>query len=196
MPVKLYNLANVDRKLLNDENSWQWKLNFAGAYMQHNYYVYYVVDQIMRENEDLKAIVEIGTGNGALTTVLGLWGVRRKIPVLTVDHGKMFNDSIFECLHIHYACEDEFGEEFKDILKAYTQGFTEKIFLICDGGDKIREFNLWAPQMASGTIIAVHDWTVEVPYDAIKQTSDKYCTEYHKERWNKMNCQFATFKVR
>ena len=83
-------------KSINSSNSWQWGLTFIGQEMQHNYYLYYTIDNIMIDNPNISGIVEIGTGFGALTTFLGLWGINRNIPVLSVDHKTKHNRYIFD----------------------------------------------------------------------------------------------------
>lgn len=45
-------------------------LTFVGQYIRHNYYEYYMLDDIIENNPQIKSIIEIGTGNGALTMVL------------------------------------------------------------------------------------------------------------------------------
>lgn len=190
-----YNIHNVERKFLTDSESWEWRLSFIGQPMQHNYYLYYIIDKIM-EDHQVSKIVEIGTGYGALTTVLGLWGIAKDIPVLTVDIQNMHNEKIFKALDITYLQVDEFGKEFEQAVSLFTKDFTDKVLFICDGGNKIREFNLWAPHLASGSIIAIHDWTVEVRYSDIENTVKSYCIPYNEPLWNKLNVQFATFKVK
>jgi len=190
------NLENNLKKSYNDKDSWEWHLTFIGQMMQHNYYLYYTIDQIMLNNDFFKGIVEIGTGNGALTAVLGLWAIQKDIPILTVDHKKMFNTPIFEALNIKYLQEDEFGDVLRTAVKLFIKAVKGPVFFICDGGNKIDEFNYWAPLLPSGSIIAAHDWTTEIDMKSIKDTVDKYCTPYNSEGWNKMNIQFATFTIK
>jgi len=190
-----HNIHNVERKFHTDSESWEWRLSFIGQPMQHNYYLYYIIDKLMEDNQFSK-VVEIGTGHGALTTVLGLWGITKDIPILTVDTQHIHNEKVFNHLGITFMQIDEFGEEFEHAVSQFTNNFTDKVLFICDGGDKVREFNLWAPKLASGSIITIHDWTVEVIHSDIKLVADQHCVPYNEFMWNKLNVQFATFKVK
>lgn len=49
----------------------------------------------------------------------------------------------------------------------------KKTFIFCDGGNKIKEFNTYAPLLKSGDCIAVHDWGVEINWEAIKKVADE-----------------------
>ena len=43
-----------------------------------------------------------------------------------------------------------------------------KTFIFADGGNKIQEFNTYAPLLKSGDCIAVHDWGVEINFESIQ----------------------------
>ncbi len=183
-------------KSINSELGWQWWLTFIGRRMQHNYYLYYIIDKIMLDNPSISGIVEIGTGRGALTTVLGLWGISRNIPVLSVDREKLYDERIFDSLRITHLQMDEFSEELKDNVLSFVKSVKGQVLFICDGGDKVREFNLWTSLLPSNSIIAIHDWRVEFNYSDIEDTIKNYCTVLYQEDWNSMNVQLAIFKKR
>lgn len=186
---------NQERKFLNGPTEWEWHLTFAGRYMQHNYYLYALIDRIMSENPDIRGIVEIGTGGGALTTVLGLYGISKNIPVLSVDHEDSHDSRIFRQLRIRYLQMDEFSDEFANELLDFLASINGPVLFICDGGHKAKEFRLWAPVLKPGSIIAVHDWTTELDLESINSVASIHCVPYKEERWNLMNAQLATFKV-
>lgn len=190
------NSENEARKHLNDERSWQWHLTFTGRKMQHNYYLYKIIDGIMCDNPNLAGIIEIGTGYGALTTYLALWGIKYDIPVLTVDHQEMHDTRLFKQLNINYIQMDEFSPKFEQIVRLFLCKAKGPILFICDGGNKIKEFNLFASILPTDSIIAVHDWTIEATLPDIEKAVNNYCIPYNKEMWNLMNVQFATFKIK
>jgi len=189
-------LTNNERKFINSANSWQWHTNFIGYHMQHSYYLYHIIDEIMTENPEIMGIVEIGTGSGALTTVLGLWGISRNIPVLSVDIKNIHDDKVFRALKITYIQLDEFSDYLISEVKRFINRVNGPILFICDGGNKIREFNFWAPLLKPNSIIAAHDWTTEIDYDSIASIASLHCEPYKEYRWNEMNVQFVTFKTR
>ena len=176
------------------EPEWEWHLTFAGRYMQHSYYLYNVIDQVMIGNPNISGIVEIGTGYGALTEFLGLWGISRGIPVVTVDHAIIHDEHVLDSLGVHYLEMDEFSDEFLEYIKDFIESLDSLLF-ICDGGNKPKEFNLWAPLLKSGSIIAAHDWGTEINWSDIQSTIDTYCTPYAQEGWNKNGVRFAMFRI-
>lgn len=163
--------------------------------MQHNYYEYYVLDDIVDNNPQIKSIIEIGTGYGALTIVLGLYGIKKSIPVYTIDMNPKLSVSvwpIFKALNVQYDNNDCFRDTV--IIKIDQIINNQPTYIICDGGNKIKEFNFWAPKIPVGSIISVHDWQVEISMNDIKEVVDKYLLQQYKpERWMEMNIQFATF---
>lgn len=189
-------MDNQQRKTVNNDTSWQWHLSFVGQYMQHNYYLYHTIDRIMINNRNISGIVEIGTGHGALTAFLGMWGIKRDIPVLSVDHENMHNDRLFEHLEILYLQMDEFSDELVEKVTEFVHNLRGPTLFICDGGDKVREFNFWVPLLTPATIVAVHDWTLEVNQSDIDETINSCCVPYEPHRWNEMNVQFAVFKIK
>jgi hypothetical protein len=185
--------AAKSRKRRNDDVSWQWWLTFIGQPMAHNYYLYYLVDRVFEEHPGIAGVVEIGTGHGALTTVLGLWGIKRDVPILTIDHRNTHDDRIFDALGIRYLEADEYGEETAGAVREiFGRG---PVFFICDGGDKPREFRFWAPRVPSGSVIAAHDWGVEIgPDDVTDVVRDNGLDPFLPDQWTRLNVQFAMWR--
>ncbi len=74
--------------------------------------------------------------------------------------------------YINYFHQDVFSEETKLHVVENISQF--KTFIFCDGGDKAKEFNMYAPLLKSGDCIAVHDWNREIGYNQINHTLEKY----------------------
>lgn len=179
------------RKEINNENSWQWHLTFIGQYMQHNYYLYYVIDDIMLNN-NIDGIVEMGTGCGALTLVLGLWGIKKNIPVLTIDNIREKSQEIlpiFKALNIDSYIGDENNEKTINYIEKFIDN--KKILFICDGGNKTNEFKVWSPKLSIDSIICIHDWNIEC---SLKNINIDLYEPYKRELWEKMNVHFSIFK--
>ncbi len=165
------------------------------ANMQHNYWLYYILDDIIENNSQIKSIIEIGTGYGALTTVLGLHGIKKNIPVFTVDINLKLSQpiwSIFNMLNIKHYEGDIFNDNIISKINSIVNN--QPTYIICDGGNKPKEFNFWTPKIPIGSIISAHDWGVEISMNNIKDIVDKNLQFYKPERWNEMNIQFSTFK--
>jgi hypothetical protein len=73
---------------------------------------------------------------------------------------------------VNYFHQDVFSEETKSHVVDNISQF--KTFIFCDGGDKAREFNMYAPLLKVGDCIAVHDWGHEIGYHDISETLNKY----------------------
>lgn len=53
----------------------------------------------------------------------------------------------------------------------------KKTFLFCDGGNKVEEFNTYAPLIKTGDRIAVHDWDTEIFENQIQDVCDEHSLE-------------------
>ena len=65
------NPANKNNPVVMD----RWYKTFLGQHQQHTYWLYKVIDDIITDNPQLRRFVEIGTGAGALSVVLGLHAI-------------------------------------------------------------------------------------------------------------------------
>ena len=176
------------------ERGIPWHTTFIGQLMQHNYWLYSVVDKVMVENPDIKSIVEIGTGCGALTTIFGLWGINRNIPVLSIDHQEhLHNKTILNKLGVNLLCADEFADSTREhILNTINN---QKTWLYCDGGYKMKEFSSFAEALPKGSIISAHDLGVEFNAEVAMSSVPPGTVEpYKKELWMDLNIQLALFR--
>jgi hypothetical protein len=193
-PIKSQDLWKI-----NSAISWEWGTTFVGQHMQHNYRLYYLIDDIMQNHPNISSIVEIGTADGALTTYLGLWGIEKDIQVMTVDkatveQGRYRSERIFKALGIHEYIGDEYETQTaNDILKFIGDKPT---FLVCDGSQKHWEFKRFTPHLPKNSVIGVHDWSFCCTMDHIRAVVDKHCDLYKPERWEELNVQFGMFVKR
>lgn len=151
----------------------KWHKTFLGIKQQHTYWLYKVIDDIFNEN-DFERIIEIGTGRGALSILLGLETFQRELKqFITIDIIKPENvDRIFKLLNIKFLQVDHF--EYK---LPY-----EKLFLFLDGRGKDKEFNYFRNKVKAGSIIAIHDWGREF------ETKDLDVTGFESVKEEEWNC--------
>lgn len=170
-----------------------WHTSFIGQHMQHNYWLYAIVDRIMAENPKIKSIVEIGTGAGALTMVLGLWGVKKGIPVLTIDHEMRHDKKLLDHLRVKYLQSDEWSTETtKAIAKTIAK---QPTLLMCDGGWVSKEFQTYAMYTPKGSIVTAHDLGSEFNHEADAEEMVPFVLEkYREEWWMEANVQLAMYK--
>lgn len=175
----------------------EWHTKFVGQRQQHNYWLYEVLGRVIEKNPQIKSIVEIGTGNGALTLVLGLWACRLNLILLTLDINPSQAEPIskvLDKLSVKRITLDEFSPVAIDSIRKHIG--QEPCLMICDGGNKPRELNLWASMLPKGSIITGHDWTVEIQESDVKDMEERLCEPIHKEWWLEKNIQMAFWKVK
>lgn len=162
--------------------------------MQHNYWLYAVIDRVMLANPQIGSIVEIGTGSGCVSTIFGLWGIHRSIPVLTIDHVNRHHSAVLKKIGVTFLQADENNDETKNVIIKHIADSPTWVY--CDGGCKSREFNKFAPLLPSSSIISAHDLGMEFRHeiDAIKLCNEGIIEPYHPEWWMEFNIQLAIYK--
>lgn len=180
---------------LNNKNSWQWKLTFIGQGQQHNYYMYYWIDQVFQGHPHFKKIVEIGTGAGAVTIVLALWGIKLGgVPVLTIDRRMKCDKYLFDALKIIFRQVNEWDGKTIEGIEKFIGG--RPTFMLCDGSNKAAEVNFWAPKLSKGSVIAAHDWGSEIWVNDVSELESKgIIKRWEEEWWLKMNNQLAVWEI-
>lgn len=181
----------------NSARSWSWHCQFVGQICQHNYRLYHIAGDIIQANLQIKSIIELGTGRGALTMFLGLWGLRLRLPVVTTDitDGRCLDVlHVFDALNVKFIKADEFKPETDELLLEVIK--EQPTLFFCDGANKNWEFNHWATRLPRQSVIGVHDFGVESHMEDMKQVADQYCEPIFTDRWMEMNAQTAWFKVK
>lgn len=178
----------------NSEHSLPWHTHFIGQHMQHNYWLYAIVDRVMAANPQLRSIVELGTGAGALTTVFGLWGIKRDLPVLTIDNVVRHDTKMLSALKVRFCQLDIFSDEAACEMESCIGG--APTWLFCDGGWKGKELLTYAQTLPKGSIISAHDLGTEFKHD---YHAGKLCDEgvievYQTDWWMENNIQLALYK--
>lgn len=104
-------------------------------------------------------VIEVGTSVGGMTCCLGVACKNIGARLWTFDKWETVPagmDWWFDVLGITYCCMDVFEGG-----RAYIQTLLQEdgmSVVLCDGGDKVREFHQFAPMLKAGDYIATHDW--------------------------------------
>lgn len=121
-------------------------------------------DKLFKKLEDeetpVARIIELGTFHGGLSVFLGIYCFMKNIPFITYDIQPFVNSinnvkQLFKTLKVDYRlknindCHDEITSEIK------KPGLT---LLLCDGGDKVNEFNVFSDYIKPGDVIMAHDY--------------------------------------
>lgn len=135
-------------------------------------------------NTPVKRIIELGTFHGGLSIFLGIYCFMNDITFITYDiqpfvHELPKINNLFKILNINYKIKNinnSFDEIKNEIQK---DGVT---LLLCDGGDKVNEFNTFSNYLKNNDIIMAHDYAV----------NDKVFNEEIKNKlWNWHEIQYS-----
>lgn len=116
------------------------------------------------KNEKFDNVIEIGTSYGGLSLFLYEKSKELNFSFTTYDISesrvkKFWNDNE---LPFNYKIEDCFSEKTQsEIISKITNG---KNLLLCDGGNKIKEFNLFSKYISVGSYIMAHDYSKDWQY--------------------------------
>jgi len=151
---------------------------YRGWGAQQNHNAFEVFHNFIKETKPAR-ILEIGTSIGGFTQFLkhSLNELNLNSKILSLDiHRLNWYDEIIN-MGVDIRIENIFLDNFKDIPQEYKDFINEEgvTVILCDGGDKIREFNLLSNFMKKGDYILAHDYA----YD--KELFEK---EINKKVWN------------
>jgi len=170
----------------------RWYKTFLGILQSHAYWMYGIIDKVLNENKQIKGIIEIGTGKGALSIFLGLECYERGLkPLLTYDIlSPKKGEMLFKLLNIKFINRDYFH---KDSIKEIMEYINDiPILFMSDGGNRIKAFNYFVGLLKKGSVIASHDWesvmgnsTTRLNDVTSRDTVNKYSLEpLYKDEWD------------
>lgn len=135
----------------------RWYGTFLGYRQSHAYWMYKVIDDVLNENKQIRGIIEIGTGRGALSIFLGSECYERGLkPLLTYDILPLKKEpKLFRLLGIKFFNRDCYHE---DSIREMTEYIDGPILFFSDNGNKIKDFNYFIKLLPKESIFASHDW--------------------------------------
>jgi cephalosporin hydroxylase len=155
---------------------------YMGGGMSQSYAAIYFMEYYF-EAHRFNYVVEFGSQKGALSTYFA--NMAAITEAFFFDTHELYPDNAWlvreyeGCGHwysklaeispyINYYQKDAFSEEIFNHTKENMEEL-DRAFLFCDGGDKIKEFNMYAPLLKTNDRIAVHDWNLEIGYRNIER---------------------------
>lgn len=148
-----------------------------GARVQQHPKAFEVFEEFFKQNADLDLVVELGSGGGGLSMFISDQCKQYDIKFLTYekypDKGITHNPE-FQNRNIDFRQQDIFDEKTKTEVK---QAIAEsgKTLVLCDGGNKIKEFNTYVDYLKLGDIIMAHDYA---------PSQELFETKYKDKIWN------------
>lgn len=158
---------------------------FLGHYMQQHEDTIPTFDRFFDKFEPQR-IIELGTSNGGFTTFLGLYAYVSDAVIHTYD--KIECDPIYipllNILPVTRLICNIFEKEYAISREILRNGRT---LLLCDNGNKIKEFEIFSKYLKLGDIIMVHDYVRERPERGICEITYSdiadFCEEYNIEEF-------------
>ena len=121
-----------------------------------------LIDKVFPSLDEPELIIEIGTWKGGFTLFLRNTFPNAEIHTFDIENigNKQAKKKAFSSNKIKAHIENCFES---DLIKNLITSKKRKI-LLCDGGNKINEFNYFAPLLNKGDIIAMHDFAPNLKY--------------------------------
>lgn len=141
-----------------------------------------VFEKFFDQNADLDLIVELGSGGGGLSMFISDQCKKHDIKFVTYEKrpdSGITNNNEFKKRNIDFRQRDIFDEqtllEVKELITSHG-----KTLVLCDGGNKVKEFNTYVNYLKLGDIIMAHDYAPNA----------KVFQENYKDKiWNWMEIQ-------
>jgi cephalosporin hydroxylase len=203
----MFNEENINRKSNLEEND---SLScFMGHCAQQNPNVFKVFYDFLNEKRPSR-IIEIGTAMGGFTMFLKITcnELGLDIPIRTYDiNGRHTYQEMIES-GIDVRIEDIFSSDYQEINQEVIDFIKDDgtTLVLCDGGNKIAEFNILSKFIKPGDYIMAHDYAFDEQYfkENINnklwnwleiQESDisTACSEYNLESYNQEVFQTAVW---
>lgn len=147
---------------------------YYGNLSQQNHNTYKVFYNFLKKVKP-KRILEIGTSLGGFTTSLKMIIDELKLDtkILTLDIYDREWYSTMRKNGIDVRVENVFNEDYSNVEEYIKNYILEDgvIVILCDGGNKIKEFNLLSNYIKSGDFIMAHDYAFNL--DTFKKDIDK-----------------------
>jgi len=152
-----------------------FKASFLNVQFAQNELVVPTFDLFLSKAGNVDRIIEVGTGCGIFTVFLGIYCFYNDKKLITYDiEDKMQEKTrkLFRTLGIDYRIKNIFENitEIKDEIQ--KQGCS---VVLCDNGNKVKEFQIFSKFLKSGDFIFAHDYAKDL---------DFFRSEIQNKYWN------------
>jgi len=155
--------------------------NFMGVPMVQNHLAIPTFDEFFKKIETPSQIIELGTEQGGLSLFLHISCLLNSCHFITYDiEGSSLKYSdVFSKINIDARNKNIFENEEEIAQIIQSKGTT---VLLCDNGNKIREFNTFSRYLKSGDFIFAHDYSKD---------RDFFMREMSGKLWNHCEIIYA-----
>ena len=121
-----------------------------------------LVDKVFPLLKEPELIIEIGTWKGGFAVFLR--SIFPNAEIHTFDIAKIGNDQAKVKAYKKHKIKSHIENCFESELFRSLAGSKKRKILLCDGGNKINEFNYSVPMLNKGDIIGMHDFAPTLKY--------------------------------
>lgn len=146
----------MDLAEITELNPHQFK--YRGTDVNQRYGVWKFLDELALEMTELPTtIIELGTMHGGFTLFLSEHPISEKAQIHTFDiKDRELSDFFKDMDKVTFHCCDLFMK--KVFIKQLIEASKGPVVVFCDGGNKKKEFNMFAPILRPGDHILGHDY--------------------------------------
>ena len=107
-------------------------------------------------------IIELGTNNGGFTTALAVhaWNIKARFVTYDLCEPNQKHSPLAKFLGVEFRVTDIWKAQAEIATNIALPGVT---FMLCDGGNKALELEVFAKYLKPGDVIAAHDFWVPEP---------------------------------
>ncbi|NIT58659.1 MAG: hypothetical protein GWN00_21250 [Aliifodinibius sp.] len=153
-------------------------------------------------HNNVGCVLELGTGVGSLSVMFGILCPDRVITCDREDRLTRHIKSVLLRLGVDCVRGDLYDEGFRDLLMILINQVRingQALLLLCDGGDKHKDFAMYAPRVLPGDVVACHDLASEfIPErsDILQIADNNKLERILVEEMNKDKTRLAVYKKR
>jgi cephalosporin hydroxylase/glycosyltransferase involved in cell wall biosynthesis len=169
---------------LNVQTHNHFTNSFMGVPIQQSWADLAVWEKVLARLKP-KLVIELGTHQGGLATFFKLQSLRYKYDFYTFDRKRKtgLDAPLAKELGLeeHFREVDLFDLDTIETIGNLIESNLGLTLLLCDNGNKPKEFEVYAPLMQDGDYIVVHDWGAEIAAGHTKPIEDE--GYLHREFW-------------
>jgi len=137
----------------------------------------------INQNIKIGRIIELGTAHGGLSVLFGVFALAYGCKYITYDIFDTPNyKDLFNRLDVDFRQKDIFANEQEIVEEIQKEDVT---ILFCDGGNKIKEFNIFSNYLKKGDVILAHDYA---------ENDESYKNYNHNNIWSFYEINYASIK--
>ena len=154
---------------------------YMGQAAQQNHNVYEVFYNFLKDVKP-KRILEVGTALGGFTKFLKLVSDELNLDIKILSLDIYFNPWYVEMIDsgIDIRVENVFNSDYTEV-RDYVKEFIKSdgtTLVLCDGGDKVKEFNLISKYIKENDFIMAHDYAENT--EMFREKIDKKIWNWHE----------------